>query len=249
MNNDMKFYAKRVSMTNGFPAGDPRIWPPGELCVLASAYDALGAKAGAVDTKRALFLLGLLGEVAGTAFRAADDSEERDEEGSRVHIVGSGDFDALSRALDACDELPELDDCYVRDGWLRALDELRGLLAAPVTPWTALADEKPDDGIRVIGATDDFIVGDLYHGRAGLVSGRMGEEGYVQAQKVVCWRYSQGGNPVEAHLIPTYWQPLPPTPKPKKPFNPLVFSDSPDGAAAEAVYLRQVAAEDKFNGR
>lgn len=133
--------------------------------------------------------------------------------------------------------------------YCEAITELESLIADPTWPWTALAAEKPADGIRVMGATDDFIVGDVYHGRAGLVSGRMGEEGYAQAQMVVCWRYSQGGTPVEAHLIPTYWQPLPVTPKPKKPFNPLVFSDSPDGAAAAAVYLRQVAAEDKFNGQ
>lgn len=133
--------------------------------------------------------------------------------------------------------------------YCEAITELESLIADPAWPWTAVADGKHEDGVRYIGATDDFIVGDVYHGTARLVLGRIGEEGYVQAQKLVCWRYSQSGAPVEAHLIPTYWQPQPATPKPKKPFTPLVFSDSPDGAAAEAVYLRQVAEEDKFNGR
>ena len=76
-----------------------------------------------MNNERIRFLVELIGEVARTAFRIADDSEERDEEGSRIHVVGSGDFDALSKALDACDELPELGDEYVRDRlwFLRAL--------------------------------------------------------------------------------------------------------------------------------
>lgn len=86
-----------------------------------------------MNNERIRFLVELIGEVARTAFRIADDSEERDEEGSRIHVVGSGDFDALSKALDACNEVPELGDEYVRDGWLRALDELRGLLDAAPT--------------------------------------------------------------------------------------------------------------------
>lgn len=44
MNSPVKFFAKRVSMPNGTPKGDPRIWPPGELCVKASVFDALQAE-------------------------------------------------------------------------------------------------------------------------------------------------------------------------------------------------------------
>lgn len=133
--------------------------------------------------------------------------------------------------------------------YCEAITELESLIADPVWPWTAVADGKHEDGIRYIGATDDFIVGDVHHGYGPLVVGRMREEGYPARQSVHCWRYSDSGEQVEAHLIPTYWQPLPATPKPKKPFTLFEFSDSPDGAAAEAVYLRQVAAEDKFNGQ
>lgn len=42
--NGMKFFATRVDMPNGTPKGDPRIWPPGELCVKASDFDALQAE-------------------------------------------------------------------------------------------------------------------------------------------------------------------------------------------------------------
>lgn len=202
-----------------------------------------------MNNERIRFLVELLGAVACTAFRAADGSEERDEEGSRIHVVGYGDFDAMSKALDACDELPELGDAYVRDGWLRALDELRGLLAVPLTPWTALADGKYQDRIRYIGASDSHVLGDVYHGYGQLVVGRMAEEGYAARQGVLCWRYSASGEQVEPHLPLTHLQPLPVPPVPRPNYTPFKFSDSPDGAAAEAVYLRQVAAEDRFNGQ
>lgn len=58
MNSPVKFFAKRVSMPNGTPKGDPRIWPPGELCVKASVFDALQAEnealAGGLRGKHAL---------------------------------------------------------------------------------------------------------------------------------------------------------------------------------------------------
>lgn len=198
-----------------------------------------------MNNERIRFLVELIGEVARTAFRIAEDSEERDEEGSRIHVVGSGDFDQLEKALDACDELPDLGDEYVRDGWLRALDELRALLS---TPWTALEAGKHEDGIRYIGASGSHILGDVYHGYGPLVVGRMAEEGYAARQGVRCWRYSTSGEQVEPHLPLTHWQPIPEPPVPRPNYTPIKFSDSPDGAAAEAVYLRQVAAEDRFNG-
>lgn len=79
-----------------------------------------------MNNERIRFLVELLGAVAGTAFRLADNSEDS---GSPEEIsVQRSDFGTLSAALDACDELPELDGDFVRDGWLRALDELRALL-------------------------------------------------------------------------------------------------------------------------
>lgn len=77
---------------------------------------------------RARFLVELLGAVAGAAFWTADNGEDDGSEGISVQ---RSDMDKLSKALDACDELPELPGNVVRDGWLRALDELRALLDAP----------------------------------------------------------------------------------------------------------------------
>lgn len=96
-------------------------------------------------------------------------------------------------------------------------EDLRAILAVSAPPWKILAEEAPKIGNRVIGATDDFVIGDVYHGRGPLVVGRMAEEGYAERQTVWCWRYSQGDEQVEAHLIPVYWQPLPehPNPTPK----------------------------------
>lgn len=78
--------------------------------------------------ERALFLVSLLSRVASAAFWLADNSEDDGSEGINCQ---RGDFDALSKALDLCDELPELPGDVVRDGWLRAVDELRALLAKP----------------------------------------------------------------------------------------------------------------------
>lgn len=199
-----------------------------------------------MNNERVRVLVELLGAVAGTAFRAVDDSEEWIEDEGTIHIIGADDFKSLSKALDACDELQDQNDGPVRDGWRRALDELRGLLAMP---WTALEAGKHEDGIRYIGASGSHILGDVYLGCGPLVVGRMAEEGYAARQGVHCWRYSASGEQVEPHLPLTHWQPLPEPPVPRPNYTPFKFSDSPDGAAAEAVYLRQVAAEDRFNGQ
>lgn len=81
-----------------------------------------------VPRERALFLVNLLAKVAGAAFWLADNSEDDGSEGINCQ---RDDFDTLSKALDLCDELPELPGNVVRDGWLRAVDELRALLAQP----------------------------------------------------------------------------------------------------------------------
>lgn len=82
-----------------------------------------------VPRERALQLINLLAEVARTAHWLADNSEDCGDEGIDCQRVY---FEALSDALDKCEELPELPtSVYVRDGWLRAADELRALLAQP----------------------------------------------------------------------------------------------------------------------
>lgn len=82
-----------------------------------------------VPRERALQLINLLAGVASAAHWLADNSEDCGDEGIDCQRV---DFESLSDALDKCEELPELpDSAYVRDGWLRAADELRALLAKP----------------------------------------------------------------------------------------------------------------------
>ncbi|MEI2829676.1 hypothetical protein [Pseudomonas mosselii] len=82
-----------------------------------------------VPRERALQLINILAGVASAAHWLADNSEDCGDEGIDCQRV---DFEALSDALDKCEELPELpDSVYVRDGWLRAADELRALLAQP----------------------------------------------------------------------------------------------------------------------
>ncbi|BCJ06451.1 hypothetical protein PRtIB026_A37820 [Pseudomonas sp. RtIB026] len=82
-----------------------------------------------VPRERALQLINLLAGVASAVHWLADNSEDCGDEGIDCQRV---DFEALSDALDKCEELPELpDSVYVRDGWLRAADELRALLAQP----------------------------------------------------------------------------------------------------------------------
>lgn len=73
-------------------------------------------------------LIELLGKVAGAACHAADDSGGL---AGAEAIVPADLYQALSDALDECDKLPELNDDYVRDGWLRALDTLRLMLKLP----------------------------------------------------------------------------------------------------------------------
>ncbi|WP_019334989.1 hypothetical protein [Pseudomonas syringae] len=93
--------------------------------------------------------------------------------------------------------------------------------------WTSLSEEHPGEGIRVIGAIDDFVVGDIFYGTGSLTVGRMAEEGYKERQMLLCWRYSCSGEAVESQFIPTLWQALPVAPNnPKRAFEFLRGEDS-----------------------
>lgn len=95
-----------------------------------------------VPKVRAELLINLLAEVARTAHWLADNSEDCGDEGIDCQRV---DFEALSDALDKCEELPELPDSpYVRDGWLRAADELRALLSQS-------AEQHQGEPVAVVG--------------------------------------------------------------------------------------------------
>lgn len=72
-------------------------------------------------------LAGLV-QVARAAWHAADDSEERCGDDGREHVVQSNDFDDLSNALDALEELPDDQPGYVMYGPAKAEWALRDLM-------------------------------------------------------------------------------------------------------------------------
>jgi len=73
----------------------------------------------------ALKLIDLIEDVARTAHYAADDSEEMPCGDSKVPEQS---FMDLSDALDACDELPQIEENIIRNGWQNATERLRQLL-------------------------------------------------------------------------------------------------------------------------
>lgn len=72
----------------------------------------------------ALRLLSLLHDVSRDAFRLADNTEEREDS---IHPDHS-DYLSLCESLDKCDEEPEIDDVFARDGWLTVHDKLQTLI-------------------------------------------------------------------------------------------------------------------------
>lgn len=72
-------------------------------------------------------VVGLL-NLASAAFNAADDSEEVEGDNGREHRICSSDFDALSDALDALDELPDDQPGYDMTGPARAKWALREVI-------------------------------------------------------------------------------------------------------------------------
>lgn len=77
-----------------------------------------------VPGARALFLVNILADLCSSAAQLADNTQDTVAELTVEHP----DFVALDAALIACNSLPELADNHVRDGWLRAVDELRAML-------------------------------------------------------------------------------------------------------------------------
>lgn len=129
-----------------------------------------------VPRDRVKFLVELLGAVACAAFWAADNGEDDGSEGISVQ---RSDFDELSKALDACDELPELPGNVVRDGWLRAVDELRALLDAPArTPLLgggALEEQPEWAQIQILKNTVADLQGDIEKLQADIAAQPQGE--------------------------------------------------------------------------
>lgn len=82
-----------------------------------------------------------------------------------------------------------------------------------VAEWQPIST-APKNRIRVIGGLDNFVVGDLFFGEAGLLLCRMDEDGYMEERSIKAWRYSIGEDQVPEHMLPSHWQPLPEGPKP-----------------------------------
>lgn len=73
--------------------------------------------------------LSIIKDICRAAWFAVEDSEEVLGEDGRCHIVSSQNFDGLSEAFDKADELPEVDDTQILEGWQRAIEQLQAELA------------------------------------------------------------------------------------------------------------------------
>lgn len=80
------------------------------------------------------------------------------------------------------------------------------------TDWQPI-ETMTQEQIRVIGATKNIVVGDIYYGQGGIRFGDMLNPGYIEERQEKKWRYTQGDNAVSAHMQPTHWMPLPDLPK------------------------------------
>lgn len=108
---------------HAYPGWSPAQCPSEIVGDLRNESDELRAKLGG-SVKVVVSLI----QVARAAYHAADDSVEVEGDNGREHRVCSGDFDALSDALDALDELPDDQPGCVMHGPARAEWALRKLL-------------------------------------------------------------------------------------------------------------------------
>lgn len=132
-----------------------------------------GAGASA-ETKQetAQRLVYLLGEVAYAAHRAMENGETH-RNGKSVILRNPWHAD-LTEALNTIDELPDIGDGIVRDGWLVAVDMLKSMLTPLIMPGT------PSSKWLVEGKPDPH--GSYYNGeRAALAHGRLTDDELANA--------------------------------------------------------------------
>lgn len=84
----------------------------------------------------------------------------------------------------------------------------------PISTW----DKK--GRIRILGAIHDFVIGDIFYGDASLLVSRCGDPDYVRERGVKAWRYTEGERQLPDHHHPTYWMPLPASPRLQEPAVP-----------------------------
>ena len=110
---------------HAYPGWSPAQCPSEIVGDLRNECDELRAKLdGATKVVAALI------QVARAAWHASDDSEEVLTDDGRAHRITGPDFDALSDALDALDELPDDQPGCVMHGPARAEWALRNLLCS-----------------------------------------------------------------------------------------------------------------------
>ena len=110
---------------HAYPGWSPAQCPSEIVGDLRNECDELRAKlAGASKVVASLV------QVARAAFHAADDSEEIMTDDGREHRIMADDFDTLSEALDALDELPDDKPGCVMNGPARAEWALSKLLCS-----------------------------------------------------------------------------------------------------------------------
>ncbi|MBO3701080.1 MAG: hypothetical protein J5W83_00865 [Candidatus Accumulibacter sp.] len=110
---------------HAYPGWSPAQCPSEIVGDLRNECDELRAKLdGATKVVAALM------RVARAAWHASDDSEEVLTDDGRAHRIIAPDFDALSDALDALDELPDDQPGCVMNGPARAEWALRNLLCS-----------------------------------------------------------------------------------------------------------------------
>lgn len=99
----------------------------------------------------------------------------------------------------------------------REFGKARGIrVVGQVKGWQPIETAPTKERIRIIGATTSIVVGDVFYGPASLLLAKMGDSEYLKERSVEAWRYTQGEDQVEPHMIPSHWQPLPQPPQGEK---------------------------------
>lgn len=82
--------------------------------------------------------------------------------------------------------------------------------------WNLVSEKMPEKRIRVIGATEDFVVGDVYYGFGSMRfvwDDRKNRHIIMPNWQKETWRYSDTEREIPIHNIPIYWTDLPDSPK------------------------------------
>lgn len=82
--------------------------------------------------------------------------------------------------------------------------------------WILVSENPPEKRIRVIGAQEGFIIGDIYFGHASRrLVWSIERKDYIifPNWEKETWRYSHSEEEIPIYNFPKYWTPLPDSPK------------------------------------